>query len=189
MPMWNPILHFCSSTLGSSILDEFAPQIMLGPPSRDLSGKLKRVGRVAPGRPTLLNIAKGGRSSCWAVKECHLGSKMSSTRHVGDLKMNQYALWNTSSEAWLIHNHQNRWARELINTTSTYINSPIQALIYCHATSTIGWKSTKGGTFSNTYAHECSWKVCKYCSTRINSQNDPNLGIESPWLISACDKP
>jgi hypothetical protein len=114
---------------------------------------------------------------------------MSSTKHVGDLEMSWYAFWSTSSGARLIHSHWKWWAHEPIAIASTCIGSLIQALIYRHVANIVGRKSPKGGAFSNTYAHECSWEVYKYCNTRINSQNNLNLGSKSPWLVPTCDKP
>jgi hypothetical protein len=72
-----------------------------------------------------LTIAKSGWSSCWTTEKCCLKSKMSSTKHAGDLKMSQYALWSTCGEARLVHNHWKWWARELTIATSTYTGSPI----------------------------------------------------------------
>jgi hypothetical protein len=92
-------------------------------------GKLKNVSRVACGRPTLLTIAKGGRSSWQTVDEWCPRSNMSSTKHVGDLGMSSYVRCITSSGVRLVHIHQNWWAREPTEATSTYINSLIQALI------------------------------------------------------------
>jgi hypothetical protein len=65
VPMQNPMAHSLSSALGSSILDEWESQIIPGPPFLNARecGKLKNVGRAIHGRPTLLTIAKGGRSS------------------------------------------------------------------------------------------------------------------------------
>ncbi len=169
--VWNPMTHFHSSALGSSILDELVFQIMLGLPFQNAWKweNFKIVRNVAQGSPTLLIIAKGGRSSCWTTLKWRFGSKMSSIKHVGDLGMKWYALWSTSSEATLIHMHRKWWACELTTTSSTCISSLIQALICCHVTNTASWESPKGGTFSDTYAHECSWEVYKYCSTWINS--------------------
>jgi hypothetical protein len=113
---------------------------------------------------------------------------MSSTRHVGDLEMSRYAFWNTSGEARLVHGHQKKWAHEPTTIAPIYTDSLIQALICCHVTNIAGRESPKGGTFFNTYAHECSWEVYKYCNTRINSQNNLNLGFENPWPVSTYDK-
>jgi hypothetical protein len=158
MPMWNPIAHSCSSALGSFILDDFTSQIMPGMPFQNVweHRKLKRVGSATHGRPTLLTTTKGGRSSCWTTRKCHPRSKMSFTRHLGDLEMSQYALWNMSSGAKLVHIHQKWWACEPTTIASTCTGSLIQPLICNHATNTIGWKSPKGETFFNTYAHECN---------------------------------
>jgi hypothetical protein len=81
--------------------------IMPGPPFQNAwrCEKLKRVGNVAQGKPTLLTIAKGGWSPCWTTEKCCLKSKMSSTKHASDLKMSQYALWSTYGKARLIHSH------------------------------------------------------------------------------------
>jgi hypothetical protein len=54
--------------------------------------KLKKVGNDVQGRPTLLTTTKGGQPSSWTIKECCRGSKMSSSKHVCDLRMNWYAL-------------------------------------------------------------------------------------------------
>jgi hypothetical protein len=61
---------------------------------------------------------------------------MSSTKHVGELKMNQYALRIAFGGVRLIHIHRNQWEHELTNVTSTYVCSLIQARIWCHATNT-----------------------------------------------------
>jgi hypothetical protein len=107
-------------------------------------GKLKNVGRVIHGRQTLLTIAKGGRSSWWTPHEWCFRSNMSSTKHVGDLGMNSYVCWITSSGAKLIHIHWNWWVCEPIEAASTYFGSLIHALICCHPTKTIGLKSPNG---------------------------------------------
>jgi len=178
----NPIVHFCSLTLGSSILDELASQVMPKLPSWNVweCKKLKRIGSAAWGRPTLLTTTKGGWSSRWLVEECHPRSKMSSTKHAGDLEMSQYAVWSTSGGTRLIHSHWKQQAHEPIATTSTYTNSLIQAQVYCHVANIVNRESHKGGTFSNTHAHECSWKVYKYYNTWTNSHNNPDLVSESP---------
>ncbi len=96
VPMWNSMARSLSSTLGSSILDEWESQIILGPPilkCMKMCKTLKNVGRVVHGRPTLLTITKGGQSSWWTTHEWHLGSNVSSTKYVGDLRMSSYACW------------------------------------------------------------------------------------------------
>jgi hypothetical protein len=80
---------------------------------------------------------------------------MSPTKHVGDLGMNSYACWITSSDARLVHIHQNQWAHEPIETTSTCTGLPTHSLICRHLAKTIGLESLNGGTFSNKYAHGC----------------------------------
>jgi len=153
--MQNPMAHSFSSTLGFSILDECESQIILWPPFLNAweCGKLKNVGKVVHERPTLLTVAKGGRSSWWNTHEWHPRSNMSSTKHVGDLGMNSYVHWITSSGVKLIHIHRNRWICEPIEVASTYTGLLIQTLIYCHLAKLISIKSPNGGTFSNKYAH------------------------------------
>ncbi len=151
--------------------------------------KLKIVGRAACGRPTLLTIAKSGRSSWRTTHEWHLGSNMSSTKHVDDLRMSSYACWITSGGVKLVHIHQNQWAHEPTEVTSTNIGWQIQALIYCHPTKTIGLESPNGGTFSNKYAHGCIYDCCKCCTTWINSHNKPDMGSKNPWPVPAFEKP
>ncbi len=117
------------------------------------------------------------------------GSNMSFTKHVGDLGTSSYVHWITSGGVGLIHIHQNRWVREPTKATSTYTSLSIQALIYCHLAKTISIEPPDGGTFSNKYAHGCICECCKCCTTRINSQNKPDLGLESPRPIPTCEKP
>ncbi len=84
---------------------------------------------------------------------------MSSTKHVGDLGMNSYAHWIKFSGGSLVHIHQNQWACEPIEATSTYIGSLIQALIYCHIAKIVCLESPNGGTFYQlqicTWVHMC----------------------------------
>ncbi len=139
-------------------------------------GKLKNVGKATCGRPTLLTITKCDRSLWRIAHEWHLGSNMTSTKHVDDLGMNSYACWITFGGVKLIHIHWNWWACELVETTSTYTSLLIQALIYYHPPKTIDLESPNGGAFSNKYAHGCICDYCKCCTTEINSQNKPDLG-------------
>jgi hypothetical protein len=57
--------HSLSSTLGSSIVDEWESQIIPRPPflNAQKCGKLNNVGKDVHGKPTLLTTAKGGWSS------------------------------------------------------------------------------------------------------------------------------
>jgi hypothetical protein len=61
-------------------------------------------------------------------------------KHVGGLKMSQYASWIIFGGIRLIHILQNQWEHELTNVASTYIGSLIQTRIWCHATNTYGQK-------------------------------------------------
>jgi hypothetical protein len=151
----NPMARSFSSTLGSSTLDEWEFQIIPRAPFLNAweCGKLNNVSKAIHGRPTLLTTTKGDWSSWWTMHEWRLGSNMSSTKHVGDLGMNTYVHWNTSSGARLVHIHWNQWVREPIEVTSICTSLSIQGLIYCHPTKTVGLESPNGGTFSNKYAH------------------------------------
>ncbi len=191
VPVQNPMAHSFSFALGSSILNECESQIILRPPFLNAwkCGKVKNVGRVAHGRPTLLTIAKGGRSSWRTMHEWCLGSNMSSTKHVGDLKMSSYVCWITSGGVKLVHIHKNWWIHEPTEVESTYIGSPIQALICCHPTKIVGLISFNGGTFSKKYAHGCICDCYKCCTTRINSQNKPNMGSKNLQPIPAYERP
>jgi hypothetical protein len=66
VPTQNPMARSLSFTLGFSILNEWECQIIPRPPflnARECE-KLNNVERAIIGRPTLLTIAKDGRSSC-----------------------------------------------------------------------------------------------------------------------------
>jgi hypothetical protein len=169
--MQNPMAHSLSSTLGSSILDECESQIILGPPFLNAwkCGKFKNIGRANHGRPSILNTVTSGQSSWWTPHEWRPGSNMPSIKPVGDLGVNSYACWITFGGARLVHIHQNQWACEPIEATSTLTILPIQALICYHLAKIVGLKSPNGGTFSNKYAHGCICDCYKCCTTWINS--------------------
>jgi hypothetical protein len=61
----NPMARSFSFALGSSILDECEFEIIHGPPFLNAQEceKFKNVGKATHGRPTLLTITKGDRSS------------------------------------------------------------------------------------------------------------------------------
>ncbi len=165
---------------------------MNGSPKSSLAwecGKLKNVGGVVHGRPTLLTIAKGGWSSWWTTHEWHPRSNMSPTKHVGDLGMNSYACWITFGGVKLIHIHWNRWACEPTKVASTYTSSLIQALICCHPSKSIGQESPNGShfltnmhmgaymTIANVAQHESIPKINLTCDQK-------NL-----WPIPTCKRP
>jgi hypothetical protein len=180
----NPMAHSLSFALGFSILEEWESQTIHGPPFLNAweCGKFKNVGRATCGRPTLLTTTEGGWSSWQTTHEWHLGSSMSSTKHVGDLRMSSYVCWNTFGGAKLIHIHQNQWAHEPIETTSTYTSSLIQALICCHPTKIVGFKSFNGGTFSNKYAYVTFANVAQHkLIHRINLTWDQK--VLNPFLL------
>jgi len=85
----NPMAHYCSYTLGSSVLYEWESQIIPRPPSLNawICGKLKTVIRATCGRPTLLTIAKGGWSSWRTTHEWSHVFNISSTKHMGGGKL------------------------------------------------------------------------------------------------------
>jgi len=75
----NPMVYSLSSTLGSSILDEWESQIKPRPPflNAQKCGKLNNVGRVVNGKPTLLTSTKGDELCMNDILDliCHLPSK------------------------------------------------------------------------------------------------------------------
>ncbi len=167
----NFVACFFSLTFCFSILDEWESQIILGSQIFNSwkRGKLKNVGRAVRGRPTILTTTKVGWSWWWTTHEWHPRSNISSTKHVGDLRMSSYACWITSKGATLIHIHRNWWAHESTEVTSTYINLSVQALICYYPTKTINLESPNGGIFSNKYAHGCICVCYKCCTTWISS--------------------
>jgi hypothetical protein len=103
--VWKPMVDFCSSTLSSSIWNELEIQIIFGPPSQKAwkHEKFTNISKVIYESPTLLTIINGGWSSWQIAQEWLLESKISSTQHLGDFKMNWYACWITYDGVKLIH--------------------------------------------------------------------------------------
>ncbi len=189
VPMQNPMASSFWSIVGFVKLDEF--QIIVGPPSLNAwkCGKFNNVGRVAHEKPILFTTTKGGWSSWWIAQEWYPWFRMSSTKHMGNLRMRWYAHWITSGGVRLVQIHQNQWACEPIKATSTNTSSSIQALICCQLAKIVGRESSNVGTFSNKCAHGCICVYCQHCTTQINSQNKLDLGFESPWPITIGERP
>ncbi len=150
--MWvrNPIACSCSLVLGSTQPEYFESQTMLGPSSQNACGprKLMIMGKATLSQPTLLTMARGGRSSCCTTCDVHLESKMASAMKPSSYGTKSYGHCNKSSGVNLVHNQRNQYAQDPTNVISTKIGLPNQTYICYHATKTCGCELPNGRTFS-----------------------------------------
>ncbi len=138
VPMQNPITHFRSSTLGSSILDDWCPKSCLDchPKMHDNAKnsqehvRLPEVGQPYWPQPKVVgHHVEQQKNVILDPTCCPLGMWVT---------WKWANMWSTSSGTRLVHSHRKWWTHELTIITSTCIGSLIQALNCCYATNIVG---------------------------------------------------
>jgi hypothetical protein len=114
--------------LGSTQSEYFESQTMLGPSSQNAYAPRKIIimGKATHGWPTLLKMARDGRSLCRTTCDMHLESKMAFTMKPSSYGTKSCGNCNKSNGTNLVHNQHNQYVQDPTNVISTKIGLPNQ---------------------------------------------------------------